>query len=74
MHEHHEARAPLHQAPGEQAIGGEGLGGLLVHAVHFQCGGRFLRKIQQLRGCHLHAESQLVGVDARCNLAIAGLL
>ena len=48
------------------------LRGLVVHAVHLQRGGRFLREIEQFRPRHLHPERELVRRDTGGDLHVAG--
>ncbi len=67
----HEAHAPLHEPPRQQAVVAERPLARL-DAVHLLDRFRLLRHVGQVGDARLHPEGQLVGSDARVDLRIAG--
>ena len=69
-----ETNAALHQAAGQQAVGAELRGGLVVHAVKLLGGFGFLGQVDRFGTGGLHAIGELVGVDARFEFGVFGLI
>ena len=64
MIELHEPHALLDQPPRQQTFAAEGVGRLAADAIHRKRLFTFARQVEQARRLRLHAESQLVVVDA----------
>ena len=70
----HEAHAFLDHLAGEQALAAKRGGVLVVEAIHLAGRFRFALDIHQLGHFHLHAIGQFVGLHARGEILVLGML
>src|SRR5262245_41689704 len=70
----HKPYAALNKSPCGKTILCKCRGGVIVQAIRFLCGSRFLFKAKDFRNGTLHAKRQLVRLDSRTQLCIRRVL
>ena len=70
----HEAHAFLHEPAREQALAAKGRGVLVVQPIHLAGGVGLALEVEHVGHFHLHAKGEFVGVHARGEFLVLGML